>query len=148
MYYTHMHECMLQIGEEKADHDQYLRCEKDNVTPRTNFVSLPPKSPGADLLYQAAAAYAAGALALETVGGSAQLAQRATAKATEIFKRAEAVPGLYSEHLGPRAGQTYPNDGWESFGFWAASWLHRLTKEETYKAVCCLSRPRSSWTAL
>jgi hypothetical protein len=85
----------MQIGEKDKDHAQFLRAENDNTTPRTAF-TLPPNGKGADLLFQITAAYAAGAMALKAAGGDAQLAERATTKAKELFKQAEAVPGLYS----------------------------------------------------
>lgn len=126
----------LQIGESEIDHNNFLRCELDDVTPRTQFVTLPPSTPGADLLYQVAAAYAMGALALTSAGGSGDLATRATQKAGELFMQAGSVPGLYSDSI-PEAGRTYPNDSWEGFGFWAAAVLFRLTGDQQYQLVRC-----------
>lgn len=124
----------VQIGEKEADHAQFLRAENDNVTPRTVFEVLPPESPGSDLLYQSAAAYAAGALALKEAGGNAQLATRATEKAKELFETAKANPGLFCETI-PQAEVTYENGKLESYGFWAATWLYRLTEDATYQTV-------------
>lgn len=42
----------MQIGETDIDHWHVFRAEKDNTTPRTEFVTLPPQTPGSDLLYQ------------------------------------------------------------------------------------------------
>lgn len=42
----------LQIGETDIDHWHVFRAEKDDFTPRTEFVTLPPMTPGSDLLYQ------------------------------------------------------------------------------------------------
>lgn len=115
----------------------FLRSELDDVTPRTEFVTVPPSAPGADLLYQVSAAYAAGALALNKAGGSAQLAQRAATKATDLFLQAGRAPGLYSTSI-PETAKTYPNDSWESYGLWAATWLYKMTGDVQFKTVCLL----------
>ena len=97
-------------------------------------MTLPPTAPGADLLFQVSAAYAAGALALKKAGGSAQLAERAASKATDLFLQAGRAPGLYSASI-PEAAKTYPNDSWESYGLWAATWLYKITGDEQFKTV-------------
>lgn len=66
----------LQVGEVDADHSQLLRAELDNQTPRTAFFTLPPGAPGADLLFQQAAAFAATAMVLQDNPGSEDLAVR------------------------------------------------------------------------
>jgi hypothetical protein len=33
--------------------------------------------------------------------------------------------------------QTYKSDNWQQYGFWAAAWMYKLTKEGKYKAVRC-----------
>lgn len=83
---------------------------------------------------------------MKKAGGTAELAERAATKAKEVFKQAEAVPGLYSDSMPAAAGETYPNGGWHSFGFWAAAWLYRLTSEETYKAVRILDTEKGHKT--
>lgn len=55
----------LQVGESQADHSQALRAELDTVTPRTTYATSLPDAPGADMLFQAAAAFAATAKALK-----------------------------------------------------------------------------------
>ena len=140
VYVVHQNkpEC-LQIGEMKADHSQFLRAENDSTTPRTPLIASPAEAPSSDLLFQVTAAYAAGALALQGAGGSSQLAQRATTKAKELFEIAREHPGLYTESnealLQETGGSPYTNDGWESFGLWAASWMYRLSEDEAYKKV-------------
>jgi hypothetical protein len=144
------HQACMQVGDTIRDHELVLRAELDNVTPRTDtpdskgdvgaFWTIPPDSPGSDMLFQAAAAYAAGALALRAGGGSEDLASRAATKAASLFQQAEANPGLYSDAI-PANKTTYKSDNWQQYGFLAGAWIFRLTKDASYKTVCvpCLS---------
>lgn len=135
-------EFVAQVGNTEVDHSYVFRAELDNVTPRKDgsgdkkgmFYTLLPEAPGADLLFNAAAAYAAGAMALQAAGGSNALADRATNKAKELFTMAGNAPGIYSQSI-PEAAKTYNSDNWEQYGFFAAAWLLRLTGEANYEQM-------------
>lgn len=137
---------MAQVGNTEVDHSYVFRAELDDVTPRKDgsgdkkgmFYTLLPEAPGADLLFNAAAAYAAGAMALQAAGGSNALADRATNKAKELFTMAGNAPGIYSQSI-PEAAKTYNSDNWEQYGFFAAAWLLRLTGEANYEQVCVVA---------
>ncbi|NJR43055.1 MAG: hypothetical protein HC767_10755, partial [Akkermansiaceae bacterium] len=80
----------MQVGSTKADHSQVMRAELDHKTPRTTL-ALPPGSPGADLLFQSTAAYAASAVALRNTGSS--LTKRAETEAKKVYAEAAKRPG-------------------------------------------------------
>lgn len=133
----------VQIGATDIDHKYVFRAEMDDVTPRTDgdtpetkgvFYTLLPEQPGGDLLFNSAAAYAAGAMALRSAGGSEALASRAEGKAIDLFQQGEANPGMYSDSI-EEAAKTYKSDNWQQYGFLAAAWLYRMTGEAQYKTV-------------
>lgn len=115
-----------------ADHSQMMRAEMDNKTPRTSFAVLAPGKPGADLLFQSTAAFAASAVALRNTGSP--LAKKAEVEAKKVYAQAAARPGIYSVSV-PEAGKTYKSEGWEQYGFWAAAWMYKMTGESKYKQV-------------
>jgi hypothetical protein len=57
----------VQVGEVEADRLLCMRAELDVSTPRTDFYTQLPSKPGSDLLFQAAAAFAAASIALKGV---------------------------------------------------------------------------------
>ena len=134
----------MQVGATDIDHKYVFRAELDDVTPRTDgttaadkgvFFTLLPGQPGGDLLFNSAAAYAAGAMALRAGGGDQTIARKAETKAKLLFKQAEANPGIYSDSI-EESAKTYKSDNWQQYGFLAAAWLFRLTKLDEYKTVC------------
>lgn len=64
------------MGENQADNELALRAELDDITPRTTFAVLPADAPGADMLFQASAAFSATAKALQDRSASADLVDR------------------------------------------------------------------------
>lgn len=42
--------------------------------------------------------------------------------------------GIYSDSI-PETAMTYKSHNWKQYAFWAAAWLHTLTKEPGYKIV-------------
>lgn len=135
----------MQVGATDIDHKYVLRAELDDITPRTDgttpedkgvFFTLLPDQKGGDLLFNSAAAYAAGAMALQKGGGSQALATRAQKKAEDLFKQGEKNPGIYSDSIAESA-KTYKNDNWEQYAFFASAWLFRLTQKGEYKEVRC-----------
>lgn len=89
----------LQIGEKEHDHANAFRAEQDFTTPRTVFTTA-SRRPGADILFQAAAAFAASAVALRGEGdeGSRRNAQKAEDYAHALYNDARGqMPSIYSK---------------------------------------------------
>ena len=86
--------------------------------------------PGADLLYGAAAA-----LAAYSEARSGELATRAAAEAQALFEEGKAQEGhMYSDSI-PELKEVYESVQSDQYGFLAAAWLFRTTKDVKYKAV-------------
>lgn len=87
------------MGLVKQDHENCFRAEKDRFTPRTAFTVSSGRR-GCDLLFQAAAAFAAAAVALR---GEKQTRSRNNQRKAEqfaklLFKEAQQqAPSVYSK---------------------------------------------------
>ena len=109
----------------------------DDVTPRIVFKTHPPLVPGADLLLQASAAFAASAIALSDPANTPErntFVARLKFKARQLFDEGQKWPGIYSEKL-KESAKTYSSNNWQQYGFWAAAWLYRISGHDADKAV-------------
>jgi hypothetical protein len=136
------------VGDFDIDHSKCYRAELDNAidnrnpTPRPVFCVDDVNAPGADLLFQASAAFAASAIALkdETSSNLKTLRMRCEINAIDLYERARASGGVYNRSV-PKA-KGYPNDGFEQYAYWAASWLYVLKNNGRFLEVRYLARHR------
>jgi endoglucanase len=125
---------LLQVGETDDDHSRCLRAEQDKgVTKRTTW-TINSRRPGADLLAEAAAAFAAAAIAYKDESYKDILRGRCEKAAKDLFRDALTKKGIYSDSL-PECKKTYPSDGFETHVFYAAAMLCKMTGDSKYKKV-------------
>lgn len=117
------------MGNFDDDHSACYRAQLDTFTPRKTWF-IDPGSPGSDLLYMASAA-----LSAYSEARSGDLATRAAAKAQVLFAEGKAQEGsMYSNSI-PEMGSSYRSESAEQYGFLAAAWLFRTTKDAKWRAV-------------
>lgn len=133
---------LIQVGDFDLDHSQCYRAELDNEidtrnpTPRPVHCVQDEEAPGADLLFQASAAFAASAVALqdESAPELQTLRRRCEVQAIDLYDRARLSGGTY--HVSVPQAKGYPNwQGPDQYGFWAAAWLYTLKKHERFLRV-------------
>ncbi|CAK9173536.1 unnamed protein product [Ilex paraguariensis] len=116
-----------EVGDGDSDHDCWQRPE-DMTTPRTSYF-IDEQHPGSDLAGETAAALAAAALAFNRT--NPRYSFELITHAKQLFDFAINHRGQYQNSI-PVAGKFYSSSGYEDELLWAASWLHRATRENTY----------------
>ena len=119
----------MQVGNFDEDHSACYRAQLDTFTTRKTWF-IDNSKPGSDLLYMASAA-----LSAYSEARTGDLATRAAAKAQVLFAEGKAQEGtMYSSSI-PEMGASYRSESAEQYGFLAAAWLFRTTKDAKWRTV-------------
>ncbi|KAI3728550.1 hypothetical protein L6452_17187 [Arctium lappa] len=116
-----------QVGDGDSDHYCWERAE-DMTTPRTAY-KLDTEHPGSDLAGETAAAMAAASLAFRPYNSS--YSDLLLVHAKQLFWFADRFRGLFTDSI-PCAKEFYTSSGYSDELLWAATWLYRATKDESY----------------
>ncbi|KAJ0432225.1 putative cellulase [Helianthus annuus] len=116
-----------QVGDGDSDHYCWERAE-DMTTPRTAY-KLDTEHPGSDLAGETAAAMAAAAIAFRPYNSS--YSDLLLVHAKQLFWFADRFRGLFTDSI-PSAREFYTSSGYYDELLWAATWLYRATKDESY----------------
>ncbi|KAI3812332.1 hypothetical protein L1987_17039 [Smallanthus sonchifolius] len=116
-----------QVGDGDSDHYCWERAE-DMTTPRTAY-KLDTEHPGSDLAGETAAAMAAAAIAFRPYNSS--YSDLLLVHAKQLFWFADRFRGLFTDSI-PSAKEFYTSSGYSDELLWAATWLYRATKDESY----------------
>ncbi|CAH8354123.1 unnamed protein product [Eruca vesicaria subsp. sativa] len=116
-----------QVGDGNSDHACWMRPE-DMTTTRPSY-RIDAQHPGADLAGETAAAMAAASIAFAPY--NKDYAEKLIVHAKQLFDFAVAHPGDYQNSIS-NAGAFYSSSGYQDELLWAAAWLYRATKKDTY----------------
>ncbi|KVH95794.1 Carbohydrate binding domain CBM49 [Cynara cardunculus var. scolymus] len=118
---------MGHVGDGDSDHYCWERAE-DMTTPRTAY-KLDTEHPGSDLAGETAAAMAAASLAFRPYNSS--YSDLLLVHAKQLFWFADRFRGLFTDSI-LCAKEFYTSSGYSDELLWAATWLYRATKDESY----------------
>ncbi|GJW36109.1 endoglucanase 5 [Tanacetum coccineum] len=116
-----------QVGDGDSDHYCWERPE-DMTTPRTAY-KIDTEHPGSDLAGETAAALAAAAIAFRPYNSS--YSDLLLVHSKQLFWFADRFRGLFTDSI-PCAKEFYTSSGYTDELLWAATWLYRATKDESY----------------
>nr|GEV38072.1 endoglucanase 5 [Tanacetum cinerariifolium] len=116
-----------QVGDGDSDHYCWERPE-DMTTPRTAY-KIDAEHPGSDLAGETAAALAAAAIAFRPYNSS--YSDLLLVHSKQLFWFADRFRGLFTDSI-PSAKEFYTSSGYSDELLWAATWLYRATKDDSY----------------
>nr|XP_039252311.1 uncharacterized protein LOC120329657 [Styela clava] len=125
------YELVGQIGHGKTDHENWGRPEELSISRPTRTITA--RKPGSELAGETAAALAASSMLLEKV--DKKLSASALDHAKELFEFADKYRGAYHNAIPDAASYYQSFSGYEDELAWAAAWLFKATKNETYLEI-------------
>jgi hypothetical protein len=126
----------VQIGDVTSDHNQCIRAELDESTPRGVLI-VDSEYPGSDAFALASAALAAASVALGSLPerpAMVDLAEKCLQHSATMYEHACRMQQSYCVSV-PECARTYKADCWQQYVFFAAVWLFRATGKKTFKKV-------------
>ncbi|MED6217461.1 hypothetical protein PIB30_017900 [Stylosanthes scabra] len=116
-----------EVGDPNSDHSCWQRPE-DMSTPRNSY-RINQQNPGSDLAAETAAALASASIFFRQINST--YASTLLNHAIQLFEFASNYQGLYSNSI-PVAQKIYSSSGYKDELAWAAAWLHRATRTQSY----------------